>query len=611
MGNNKRSKIIDNLINDFKELSWKKILYITFFFILIYISTDFLNSIHLDFDKVFNTSFIDAIMHLGEINYYLFKFPKFICTILIYIFSYFILYGLTNKNKFSCLMISTVSFVFSIINYIITQIRGISLTLSDIFSFQTAMNVSKGVTATFEENFVVGILFFLIAITWLFKFDKFDEPKKEHSRKERCYFIAIGIVGILFFYTFNPLMNSVRIWDINKSYMESGATLTTMKMLKDLDVEEPDGYDKNKVIEILNKFSGDAINLSGDFPNIIIVMNESFADLGKIYNLEMSGDCVPYFHSFLSGENVISGTMHSSEYGGGTANIEYELLTQNSVAFLPVGSIPYQQYITSDVKTSLPAYFNNLSYNSYGIHSWNKSGYSRPKIYKYLNFKNVLFREDMKDLEYSFNNYSTDISTYKYLFDILENKSGDEKVFTFLLTMQNHLPYNNLNSGEKEFVSGDEALNSYLQSLKMSDDALEELINYIENYNEKTILLFFGDHQPSLKLDEKYGVKEEYSGDSSKHLVPFFIWANYDIEERKQIETSTIYFQSLLFEVADLPLNQYMKYIKGLRNDIPIITRNYYITKDGDKYIYEDDSSPYYEKIKEYENVVYYQMFED
>lgn len=610
MKNNTYSKIIDSFKKELKEISWKEIGCITIFFVLVYFSTDFLNSIHLDLNKVFNVSFTDAIMHLGEVKYYLFKFPKFICTILIYIFSYYILYGITNKKKFSCLTVSSASFIFAVINYIITQIRGISLTISDIFSFQTALNVSKGISVSFEENFLIGILFFIISLVWLYKFNKFDIPKKQHTKKERCYLIAIGVVGILFFYTFNPLMNSVRIWDINKSYTESGASLTAMKMLKDLSVEEPKGYDKNQVLDILNRFSGDEL-YSGDFPNVIIVMNESFSDLDKIYKLEMSGDCIPYFHSLLSGDNIISGTLHSSEYGGGTANVEYELLTQNSVAFLPVGSIPYQQYIVNDVKTSLPAYFNDLQYNSYGIHSWNKSGYSRPKIYEYMKFKNMFFKEDMNELEYSFNNYSTDISTYNYLFNFLENKSGDEKNFTFLLTMQNHLPYNNLNSGESEFVYNDDKLNSYLQSLKLSDEALKELITFLENYDEKTILLFFGDHQPSIELDEKYGFREECSGETAKYLVPFFIWANYDIEEEREIETSAVYLQSILFENTKMPLNQYMKYMIELRKEIPIITKNYYIDKNGNKYLYHDNSSPYYNKIHEYEKIIYYQMFEE
>lgn len=240
-----------------------------------------------------------------------------------------------------------------------------------------------------------------------------------------------------------------------------------------------------------------------------------------------------------------------------------------------------------------------------------KAGYSRPKIYNFLQFENAMFREDMPELEHSFNDYPTDISTYNYLFDILENKSGDEKIFTFLLTMQNHLPYNNMDANEIQFVSGDDELNSYMQSLKMSDDALKELIDFIKNYKENTILLFFGDHQPSLDLDEKYGFNEEYSGDDAKYIVPFFIWANYDIEEQSGIEISANYLQSLLLEVAELPLNQYMQYVKELRKDIPVITSNYYIGEDGNKYMTDDDSSPYYDRLQEYRNVVYYQMFDN
>ena len=111
-------------------------------------------------------------------------------------------------------------------------------------------------------------------------------------------------------------------------------------------------------------------------------MNESFADLNSIYNIEdLSDDPISFFHELMNEENVISGVMHSSQFGGGTANVEYEFLTQNVTAFLPTGSMPYQQYITKDVNKSIVSYMNKLGYKTYGMHYWDKSGYSREKIY--------------------------------------------------------------------------------------------------------------------------------------------------------------------------------------------------------------------------------------
>jgi len=82
-------------------------------------------------------------------------------------------------------------------------------------------------------------------------------------------------------------------------------------------------------------------------------------------------------------------------------------------------------------------------------------------------------------------------------------------------------------------------------------------------------------------------------------------------EEKKDIEVSTNYLQSLLFETANLPMNSYTKYISDFREDIPVITSQYYKDRDGNLYKIDDRESPYYDRIQEYNRIVYYQMFDN
>lgn len=136
------------------------------------------------------------------------------------------------------------------------------------------------------------------------------------------------------------------------------------------------------------------------------------------------------------------------------------------------------------------------------------------------------------------------------------------------------------------------------------------MIDYIDNYDEDIILLFFGDHQPALDLEDRYGSNGIYSVEESSQVVPFFIYANFDINGENGIETSANYLESLLLETAGLPLDSYTKYISALRQEIPVINNHYYKDKDGILYSYSDKSSPYYEKMQEYWKVIYYQIFE-
>lgn len=291
--------------------------------------------------------------------------------------------------------------------------------------------------------------------------------------------------------------------------------------------------------------------------------------------------------------------------------MEYEFLTQNTTAFLPGGALPYQQYIKEEVNESLVAQLNKIGYTSYGIHPWYLSGYNRSKIYKLLKFENMAFKENMENLEYAINEYTTDSSAYRYVFDILKNKKDDEKIFTFLVTVQNHFPYEYVDENDVQYFKEDSKVNSYVQILSKSDEALKELIEFLKDYEEDTVLLFYGDHQPNLSLRENYGVLEEYDSDEANYITPFFIWANYDIEEKSNIETSANYLQSIFLDVIGMPKDKYTKYIENLRKEIPVIGSSYYKTKDNVRYKIDDKSSPYYEKVQEYWNVVYYQMFDN
>ena len=597
----------------FKNDIFKKAIFITLFFCICYVSTEALNGNDMQFDKLFgaNVSWEEKSAIIESKLDDFFKFPKFICNLAIYIFLYLIVYGLTNRTKLSCTIVSGASVVFGIINYIVMQVRGIAITVSDVYAIQTAANVAKGIRPEFNENFIFGITIFAFAMLILWRFAKFNDKDNTKTFKRKFATSILGVFCVMFLFMFEPLMNDVAIWDINASYANSGAGLTLMRMIKDLKIKKPEKYNVNDVKEILASFKDDVVDFNGELPNVIVVMNESFADLEKVFNIELQEDNISYFHELVQSENVISGMMHSSKYGGGTSNVEYEFLTQNTTAFLPTGSIPFQQYISRKVNESIVTTMNELNYNSYGIHSWYKNGYSRGKVYNLLQFNNSIFKESMDNLENELNEYPTDISTYEYWFDIMNKKQKDEKNFTFIVTMQNHLPYNNVDYNRTQYVYDNDELNSYLQYEKMSDDALKGLIEFLEEYEEDTVLLFFGDHQPNLSLEEKYGSNGVYSIEESSYVVPFFIWANYDIKKQPDIEISTNYLQSLLFDVADLPKDSYTKYISELRSYIPVITAQYYIDIDGNFYEINDKSSPYYDKLKEYWKMIYYQMFDN
>lgn len=603
------------LKNILKKINLKKLLFLLIFFFVCYIISELLNGNSIEFKRIFDFSikWEDKADYVESVVQRFFKCPKFIANYCLFICLYFILYGLTNRTKISCLTILIFDFLFGVINYTVRSFRGVSITLSDIYSIRTALNVVDGLKLSINGNFVTAvclfILFMFISVKVIYVKDKYER----RPTFAKNIIIVLGVIGLVAICAPDYFTNDVQLWNINNAYADSGAGLTLIRMVKEFNVSKPKKYSVDETKKILAKYEDDvdSVEDTSDLPNVLVIMNESFADLTMSYNLDLSDDPLEFYHELITRDNVVSGVMHSSQFGGGTANVEYECITQNVTAFLPSGSMPYQQYISGNVKQSMVAYMNRLGYTTYGIHSWEKSGYSREKIYKLLGFDYAWFKENLGNLQFGRSGYSSDQSTYEVYYDIMNNKPDDEKNFSFIVTMQNHLPYNDVDPNGIQFLDGDNDIISYLQSEYLADMALKNLIDYLSEYKEDVIVLFFGDHQPNLNQKDLYSLTGNYVEDSASQVVPFFIWANFDINKKDNIETSANYLESLLLETAGMPKDSYTKYVESVREEIPVITNHYYMNNDGDSYEVSDSSSPYFDKLQEYWRVIYYNMFDN
>lgn len=467
-------------------------------------------------------------------------------------------------------------------------------------NIQTAINVAQGIRPQFDGYFVAGIFLFIIALLLILGL---EIKEKKIKIWQRISLFCLGCVVIVTIAN-SEYLEEISIWNINQTYQWHGTPLAIVKMLSDIRVEKPAGYNEQEVktlLESKQQEENKEILNEEEWPNIIVVMNESFSDLYQTAEIGKQ-DPIPYFRRLIQRENVISGIMYSSEIGGKTANVEYEFLTQNTTAFLPVGAVPYQQYSQKE-RENLAQTLKNLGYQTSAIHSWYKSGYTRSKIYPLFGFEKVAFYEDLPNLEASFNEeHPTDLSTYQEVIKQLEEKETGTKLFNFTVTMQNHIPYTTENEEQINY-SDDPEINCYLQLIHQSDEALAYFIEELEKQDEKVILLFFGDHQP------KFQNRECDLSSIKTYEVPYFIWANYEIETQQGKDISTNYLQSLLMEVAGLPKTNYTNYILELQQTIPVITKQFYQDSTGTIYDLTDTSSPDYAKIEEYKKVVYYQMF--
>jgi len=191
-------------------------------------------------------------------------------------------------------------------------------------------------------------------------------------------------------------------------------------------------------------------------------------------------------------------------------------------------------------------------------------------------------------------NYISDRCNYEKVFSLTEQAGGDP-AFIFNVTMQNHSGYaqgwRNLTpwvtlSDEQDKLDPD--ARQYFALMRESDDALRGLIEHYEQVEESTMVVFFGDHQPSLKrefLNAISGVEEGEKLTAEQNLqryaVPFFIWTNYDIPEQRDVVLSSNFLGAKVAQMAGLPQSGWMNFLSRLSEIMPVVSPAGYVTAGG------------------------------
>ena len=368
----------------------------------------------------------------------------------------------------------------------------------------------------------------------------------------------------------------------------NGLVLNFTVCLKYMKVEKPDSYSQETLAALAGENPSDAADTAasadgGTRPvNVIVIMNESLSDLSVLPGVESNMDAMPFLRSLT--DNTIKGYAYSSVFGGTTANSEYEFLTGNTTAFLPAGTVPYQMYV-SDGDPSLVGQMEALGYTTIAAHPYRSSGWNRPTVYADYGFDEVYFESDFQDRAYMRGDertgYVTDRCDYENLIRWYEEKEEGQPLFLFNVTMQNHSAYQMAwtNLPKEVWLTGElenrfQTVNQYLSLVYQSDQAFEDLIDYFSQVEEPTMILLFGDHQPQVATNfytDVLGTNPDTADAQKKQMVPFVLWANYDIPEAQGVELSLNYLSALLMDTANLPMTGYQKFLSQLWETAPVI----------------------------------------
>ena len=352
--------------------------------------------------------------------------------------------------------------------------------------------------------------------------------------------------------------------------------------------------------------------------NLVVMMNEAFSDLSVLGGFPVNQDYMPFTRSLLNGaENTASGHLHVSVLGGNTANTEFEFLTGDTMAFLPDGSIPYQQYMRFPVP-SLAKDLSAYGYRTIAAHPYRATGWSRNEAYAYMGFSEMLFLPEFQRISPTYlRKFVDDMSCVRLIQTLFEEK-GEEPLFIFNVTMQNHSSYKDAFENLTEEVStglkGAAQLDRYLSLIKKSDETLEEMVRYFSAKDEPVMVVFFGDHQPNLAVSQYVyranGKKTTEIADEEKRLqyiVPFIIWTNYDTEEKTGMEISANFLANEALLRMRVPLSPYRAFLEELRKAYPVVSTQTFADDKGRLLDLKRDG----ERLSAYRLLQYYSLFDE
>ena len=508
-------------------------------------------------------------------------------------------------------------------NYFVVMFRSNPIVPWDIYSFETAMSVADNYVFSVDwalaEHIAMFILMLIVGVRTNIRL----------SKKILRPILTVAMCIPAYFYISylwqDNLERNTGLNDtlFNAKYMHSkdGFFVSFILDIHFLQIEEPKNYSDEYALSLLNEQEVEKVETPEELPDIIAIMDETFSDPAVLGEFETNKDYMPFVHSILRGEvaNTISGYADVSVLGGNTANSEFEFLTGNSMAFFPNGSVPYLQYIRDGISTIVPQ-LEEYGYTTYGTHPYRAKGWNREFIYDLMGFDYRYFQGSFP-FEDKLRNYVSDEADFKSILEWRNNTEGP--FFMFNVTMQNHSNYGgDFDNFDPQIVakfkntSSNKYLNKYLSLMYETDQDVASLLSELSQSDRKTIVVFWGDHQPNdyvvRPIYKEYGLdfdNQTYEQQQQRQKTPFFIWANYDIQEQTNVEISLNYLNILLFETAGLQLDEYQTFRKNLwQGQIPMMNAVGYRNDNGDLVEYDDAPEEIQNLLNEYQNIQYYRM---
>lgn len=525
----------------------------------------------------------------------IFMFDIFISSIIFYT-----LYLLFRKGFWAVLVQGIVYFFLSTAELFKYGTNGNHLILTDMKLFRSAKSLTSFAYIKITPMLVTYALLLIVYIGACFWFN----PKLKNSFKKRFIPIIVSFCSCVLVIGVPSVSNMVyAVFDVDTTKSDNAFLvnekfknnnfiaffLQTFTENISNKLEQPQDYTEDTVDEILeDDTSSDSTSVqdnidtiltssenNGIKPNVIQIMSESFADFRVFDELNLNTDAYDKIDNIAS--QGYKGTAIVPTYASFTVKTEFELLFGLPVKSLNDPNMPQRMLLTREQPTMVQ-YYHHYGYQTAYVHPFLSSFYSRSRIYSQFGFDTMIFQDDFTvPIEY-LNDYITDDTVFRQIETLIEDTN--EPLYVHTTTMQNHQPYTN---GENP----DDEITNYLNNVHITGDALQSFIDYLSSIDEPTVVVFIGDHFPSMRGENNV---YDLMGVTSENCQVMFeqnyiIWSNYDLDYSSMTNEkfSTFYMPYVIWDLIDAPKDSFIQSMLDKMKTLPIYSTSYDTTLPNDE----------------------------
>ena len=496
------------------------------------------------------------------------------------------LYFLTTKISAALALVSVPMLLCHVISYFKLKLRSEPFYPWDMTLAGEATGILGTITLVPSKIMVMAAAFVLGAVAFALAMDLLvlRRNRPRYGTSALCGLALLAVFGgccgqLLSEEYVKANIPAVRVYNQAQTYRENGFVYSFLGNFYHAQLEAPQAYSAQSMDQLTGGYESREGSVE---PNVIIIMSEAFSDIWNAENLHFAEELAPNFRSLA--EQYLSGRCMTSEYGGNTSNCEFEVLTGYSTYLLPSGTVPYMSYLNQQTD-SIVSFLKSRDYYTVALHPFRRSYFSREKAYSLLGFDDFYSEEHFEGAERlrAFGFVSDDAVADRLIAEYEKNEPTGRGFFCHTVTMFNHTAYYASDWAEELQVGMEascelsqaeyESLRSYATGIQYADRMLAKLVDYFSQVEEPTVILFFGDHQPSLgspgyELMQRIGYVADNTtpeGILALQSTPYLIWNNFEeTPTAEKMDMSMFHLLPYMTRTLDLPRPAFHSYMDSL-----------------------------------------------